>query len=107
MSRTSSMMALAAFLAGLTVVCARADAIDGDWCAADGRHMTIRGPAITTPRGHQLTGDYARHSFSYTVPAGEPDAGATLAMLLLNEQTVKVKTPTAEEIWRRCSAVTS
>jgi len=30
-----------------------ADAIDGDWCRADGKRMTIRGPAIVTPGGQK------------------------------------------------------
>jgi len=44
-----SALALAAGL--LTAVPARADAIDGNWCAGDGRSMTISGPAIVTPGG--------------------------------------------------------
>jgi hypothetical protein len=31
-----------------TVQPALADAIDGDWCRADGKRMTSRGPAIVT-----------------------------------------------------------
>ena len=40
-----------------------ADAIDGDWCRADGKRMSIRGPAIVTPAGQQANGNYTRHSF--------------------------------------------
>jgi hypothetical protein len=43
---------------------AKADAIDGDWCFADGRHFSIRGPRITTPAGRETQGDYSRHAFS-------------------------------------------
>lgn len=83
---------------------ARADAIDGNWCAADGRVMTIEGPRILTPGGHQITGDYARHAFSYIVPVGEQDAGATIAMILLNEETVRLDPGNGadDEIWHRC-----
>ena len=61
---------------------ARADVIDGDWCNAAGRQMTIRGPEITTPGGKQARGDYTRHSFSYVVPAGEAGAGETVSIIL-------------------------
>ena len=36
---------------------ARADAIDGDWCRADGKRMSIRGPDIVTPGGHNIRGE--------------------------------------------------
>ena len=44
-------LALAALAYGLAPGGARADAIDGHWCAPDGRVMTIEGPAILTPGG--------------------------------------------------------
>jgi cellulase/cellobiase CelA1 len=86
---------------------AHADAIDGNWCADDGRVMTIEGSSIATPGGQQTTGDYSRHAFAYVVPAGEADAGTEIAMVLLNEQTVAVKAGPAapEEIWRRCDVI--
>jgi hypothetical protein len=86
---------------------ARADAIDGHWCAADGRVMTIEGPRILTPGGHRITGDYSRHAFSSGVPAGESDAGATIAMVLLNEETVRLDpgNGAADEIWHRCDVI--
>jgi len=31
-----------------------ADAIDGDWCKADGKRMKIRGPEIVTPGGNRV-----------------------------------------------------
>lgn len=104
----------AAFL--LAPAAARADAIDGDWCAADGaRTMSIRGPAVVTPGGHRLTGEYERHFFRYQVPAGEPKAGGTVSLVLLNEDTVRLSdaadrraaTGAEGEIWHRCAAPTS
>ena len=44
--------------------------------------MSIRGPDIVTPGGHNIRGDYSRHSFSYVVPAGESGAGETVSMIL-------------------------
>ena len=84
---------------------ARADAIDGHWCAEDGRHLSIDGPAITTPGGERMRGDYRRHFFSYVIPAAEANAGAVTAMRLISEDVVhlKVQIDAAKmEIWRRC-----
>ncbi len=97
--------AIAAF-ASLVILSmpARADAIDGDWCASDGRHFSIKGPAITTPGGNTIQGNYRRHSFSYVVPPGEASAGQPIAMLLLNEEKVAVQTGNRSEVWDRCKA---
>ncbi len=88
---------------------AYADVIDGDWCSDDGRHMTIDGPRIVIPGGRRLQGTYTRHSFDYTVPAGEADAGQDVAMRLLNETTLQVRTGASERsaIWHRCTGTVS
>jgi len=85
---------------------ARADAIDGDWCHSDGRHFSIRGPDIVTPGGARLQGEYARHGFSYRPSAPERGAGGTVAMRLVNENTVHLRygdAGDAPEVWLRCS----
>jgi hypothetical protein len=90
---------------------ALADAIDGDWCRSDGRRMSIRGPAITTPGGHQIEGHYSRHAFSYTIPTPEPSAGATISMRLVNPETINLWIGTQllnaapTEIWNRCTPI--
>jgi hypothetical protein len=93
-------------LAASTATGARADAIDGDWCSPDGRHLEIHGPRIITPAGNQLAGNYTRHSFAYVVPAIERDAGVTVSMQLLNEEMVRVtpKPGAPGETWLRCKA---
>ena len=68
----AAMALAAAWLA--PVYDARADAIDGMWCKGS-RSMQIDGPAIVTPGGTSMTGDYARHGFRYVVPADEEGAG--------------------------------
>ncbi|MCC6466892.1 MAG: hypothetical protein IT563_01110 [Alphaproteobacteria bacterium] len=93
-------------VAALAATAVRADAIDGDWCGPDGRHLEIHGPRILTPGGNQHTGDYTRHSFAYVVPASEKDAGATVSMRLLNEEMVSI-TPrpgAPAETWLRCKS---
>jgi hypothetical protein len=71
---------------------ARADVIDGEWCATtDGRHFSIKGPEIVTPSGTRLEGSYTRHSFHYVVPPAEPDAGQIVSMILVDEETVNLR----------------
>lgn len=84
---------------------ALADAIDGDWCHAGGKRMSIRGPAIITPGGQQTQGDYSRHFFSYVVPPGEAGAGATVSITLLSEYLAHSRQGGADaplQEWRRC-----
>ena len=98
-------VALLALVLMLPAGPARADAIDGHWCAEDGRHLSIEGPAITTPGGMRMRGDYRRHYFSYVIPAAEPNAGATTNMTLINDDELRLKVQidaAKTETWRRC-----
>ena len=83
-----------------------ADAIDGNWCHADGRRFTIRGPDIVTPGGKAMQGDYSRHFFSYSAPVAEQGAGSPIFMTLMGENTVHWRygaLPAASaETWVRC-----
>ncbi len=84
---------------------ARADAIDGDWCRADGKRMSINGPEIVTPGGLMTRGDYSRHYFTYVIPAGEAGAGETVAITLLSEYLAHARQgadAAAVQVWRRC-----
>jgi hypothetical protein len=112
MRRKVSSLMRAVFAAAALLVfadAARADAIDGDWCHADGRRFSIRGPQIVTPGGLRMEGNYSRHWFSYKVPTAEPAAGSTVNMTLVNENTVhlRVEAASADEVWIRCSPTTS
>jgi hypothetical protein len=92
---------------------ARADAIDGNWCHADGRHLSIRVPENVTPGSNRIAGQYSRHAFSYTVPGSEPNAGQTVFMILYGEYLMRLRIgeqPSGSdpnEVWRRCAATTS
>ena len=100
-----SPVALLAAMLMLAAGPARADAIDGHWCAEDGRHLSISGPAITTPGGRHMRGNYRRHDFSYVIPAEEPNAGATTAMTLINDDELRLRVQidaAKTETWRRC-----
>jgi len=102
----SMSVALAALLVSAP---AFADAIDGNWCHPDGRRLSIRGPAITTPGGNHLQGNYDRHYFSYQIPATEPHAGEMVFMTLMGEYLVHSRTGPTEtsagpvEAWNRCA----
>lgn len=100
---------LTALLLAVPATRAMADVIDGDWCFADGRRFEIRGPDIVTPAGSRTTGDYSRHHFSYVVPKSDPDAGKTVDMRLMNENTVFLwlggqtsETEAPPQVWHRC-----
>ena len=102
-------VAALATLGSLAALPAFADVIDGYWCFPDGRRMAIEGPAIVTPGGTTTSGDYARHYFTYIAPPGDRDAGQTISMALLNEETVRLRVGNADasEVWHRCGPPTS
>lgn len=90
-------------LAALAPLPAAADAIDGAWCHERGRRMVIAGPSILTPGGNRAEGEYGRHDFAYTVPAGEPGAGQRIRMVLMGETRVRVQEgEAAPVVWERC-----
>lgn len=100
----------AAAAATLAASPARADSIDGHWCADDGRYLNIRGPVLVTPGGRQIDGAYTRHGFSYVVPDSEPGGGATSVLTLVSDRMVHRTVGAAggaPEIWRRCAPATS
>lgn len=101
--RTAAKIAAGAFLGSAILTApAWADRIDGDWC--DGvRSLTINGPSIRTPGNNTIQGNYGRHDFSYTIPAGEAGAGGAVEMRLMNEENVTVTYGSEPaKVWRRC-----
>ena len=87
-----------------------ADAIDGDWCAANGKRMSILGEKMTTPGGNRINGNYSRHAFDYVVPAGEDGSGETVHIILRGEYLAisrqgPADSPATE--WRRCKETIS
>ena len=108
MRRTLGVLCVAASAALLgSVQPALADAIDGNWCRNDGKRMSIQGPAIVTPGGHKITGDYDRHAFSYVIPPGEPGTGDKVSIQLLGEYLAHARqgTDPAIQEWKRCEPV--
>ena len=101
------------YVAGVRPVLA--DAIDGHWCFPGGKRMSIQGPAIITPGGSHIQGDYGRHFFSYVVPPADPGSGQTVSMALVNEDTVHLRIGTGPayssdapvQVWHRCGPPTS
>jgi len=106
MGRRTNIAVLAAGLA-LTAGTALADRIDGNWCKpGEMAQFSIDGPHIQTVTGRAVTGDYGRHSFAYVVPEGDPGAGDTVRMRLLNDEEVRVWFDPGEgEVWERCKPV--
>jgi hypothetical protein len=88
----------------------RADAIDGDWCAADGQRMSIKGASITTPGGKTIAGNYTRHAFDYVIPAGEQGTGEAVNILLRSEYLAVSRQGSSSgplKEWRRCKETIS
>ena len=82
---------------------ARADAIDGEWCSEKGRRINIAGPSYSLSGGAKAEGAYTRHSFAFAMPAGEPEAGKPVDMVLQGETRIRVRIGESEpEVWRRC-----
>lgn len=82
-------------------------ALDGNWCHADGKRLTVKGPDVVTPAGKPLRAEYARTFASWVVPDGEPNAGTTITMMLIGPDRAHTRegaadTPPLE--WRRCPA---
>lgn len=88
----------------LLPVAARADSIDGHWCSESGHRLSIAGPALVSPGGARMQGDYTRHAFAYQAPAGEPGGGGQVRMQLLGEDLIQVQAAAGgmEPTWRRC-----
>jgi hypothetical protein len=90
---------------------AAADAIDGDWCSSEGKHLTIHGPEITTPNRTTLKGNYHRHEFMYVSPAGDVDAGITIYLQLYSEEEMNFYRvgpdgkPGEPALWKRCEVI--
>ncbi len=90
----------------LATVPALADQIDGDWCNAEGENLRIDGPAIKTPGGVSMTGEYDRHHFSYVSPPGEKHAGETLNMTQHSDELMTMRLPDGSYVsWRRCEVI--
>jgi len=100
---------LAGLLATLCACAARADRIDGFWCDSGSQRLSIDGPAIVTPAGHAIEGNYNRHFFNYIAPSDEPSGGTLVQMRLLNEDTMQRRAGPAGpvETWHRCGAPVS
>lgn len=92
----------------MATVPAYADAIDGHWCFK-AKRLTIDGPKIVTPGGRNITGDYDRHAFRYNAPAGEREAGKTIDLELLDDNTLQWRSGEKgkAELWKRCKAAVS
>lgn len=82
---------------------AQADAIVGAWCSEKGRRFAIEDSSVTTTRGTRLSGTYTRHTFNFSLPAEEADAGAAVDMLLQGETQVRLTIGAAGvKPWRQC-----
>jgi hypothetical protein len=104
------MFRLISIAIALVAMCgsARADKIDGAWCNEAGGRVDIDGPKISLAGKTAFDGQYARHEFLYTVPAGEDHAGVQIYMRLQDEEdmtsfTMKDGKGVDPVAWKRCA----
>jgi hypothetical protein len=109
MRRLSLPCAAAAAALLLFPAAARADSIDGHWCTEDGLRLSIQGPALVSPGGARMQGEYGRHDFAYQAPAGEPGGGGRVQLRLVNDRQMQASASSGriEPVWRRCGPPTS
>ncbi|MEM7222482.1 MAG: hypothetical protein AAF495_05855 [Pseudomonadota bacterium] len=99
-------------LAGLFLPAfAAAHALDGAWCAGDGRRIVIAGNQVITPGGGHAHGAYSQRAFHFALPQGERPAGATIWMEPKGPDAARVSVvgpheqgPPPHSLWRRCDA---
>ena len=105
--KCSAFTALFILVASATQAQISPPALDGDWCRADGKRLSVKGPDIVTPGGKPLRADYARAFASWVIPEGEPNAGITVTMMLVGSDRAHMREGAADtppEEWRRCPA---
>lgn len=82
-------------------------ALDGNWCHADGKRLSVKGTDVITPGGKPLRADYARTFASWVIPDGELNAGMTVTMMLIGSDRAHTREGAADtppQEWRRCPA---
>ncbi|MEM7170879.1 MAG: hypothetical protein AAF530_11965 [Pseudomonadota bacterium] len=91
---------------------AQAPLVDGSWCAADGRRITVEGLTVLTPEGQRTQGEYGDRAFRFQAPPGEWPAGAIIWMELKSSDSVRVSVesdsqqgPPPHDRWIRCDVV--
>lgn len=85
---------------------AHADSLDGDWCNADNEKLTIEGDDIILPDGKRVTGNYARHQFTFSSPSGAWHGGKDILLQQHSEQSMSLLSAgnsAAGEAWKRCN----
>ena len=90
----------------LTAPAAWADALDGDWCNFDSGKLTINGSTITTPFNIQVQGQYGRHRFEYTAPAGDWNAGKKIILQQFSDDLMELSVDGGQSTqWQPCKVV--
>ncbi len=69
---------------------AAAEAVDGSWCAPDGRRMVVEGTRLLTPGGQIAQGRYSERAFAVVIPEGEWLAGKTLWLERTSPDSLRV-----------------
>ena len=103
-------VSVCALYSAFAVMPAHADVIDGDWCAADGRSLSIRGAEMRIPSGAEILGEYTRHTARYVGPVGDREAGHDVRMRVSGDDDMWLErvidgAPQPDEEWHRCKPI--
>jgi hypothetical protein len=101
-------ISIAVLALGFSAGLAFADRIDGSWCNDKGARVEIEGPKISLSGAPSIEGQYTRHEFLYTVPAGQDHAGDQIYMRVMGDEdmtsyTVKDGQGVDPVAWKRCA----
>ena len=102
------MMVRIFFIAGFCLVStsALADALDGDWCNPNDGKLTVDGSKIITSGGVEVIGNYTRHRFEYTAPAGDWQAGKSIILRQFSDELMELSIGGGKGVpWRPCQVV--
>ena len=109
-ARTAAGLVIAGLF--LTTQPALADKIDGNWCSAKGKSISVDGSNVVTPGGRSIVANYTRHHVDFIIPEGEAGAGDTFSADQLNHEEISVSiipqsgTDKGQaEIWTVCKPI--
>ncbi|WP_425416827.1 hypothetical protein [Oricola indica] len=89
---------------------ARAHEIDGNWCSADGRMLSVHEGTASIPSGAKVIGEHKDHIFRYVGPAEDPESGHDVRIRIFHDEDLVLEriiegSPQPEERWHRCGPI--
>jgi hypothetical protein len=105
--------AFAFALTSVLAASAGAAPLDGEWCAPDGRILTIAGEDVITPSGQETAAGYDRdRNLIYSGPQGDAEEGQEILVSPAGSERIALRRTIAgreepAEQWQRCPVLTT